>query len=255
MYFLSKKKSWFTLIELIVVIGILVILIWFSANFYSRTSKKQSFEIALENIYSNIDNKKIETVISNNKISKIFFNKNFNWWYYYYTENALDSTDIVLWFSSWSIDKDTIIPHFSVSWDSLTGSLSLDLVKEEISWDKKSFPININNWIITTDTSDFLNIVLSDLDKYTFYLQSNGNNRSWKISFSLNWKNSSIYLNIIEAKDFQNNSSKYDGMEISFTNKWKKTYTGILGNKSYLISSFKLIYNDSQNDSYYINLN
>jgi len=79
-----------------VVIAIITVLTAFSAASYMKMSRSQNFESALSNIYSNIDNKKLETVVSGNKKSIIYFNKKFERFYYNYTENRFDETDAVL---------------------------------------------------------------------------------------------------------------------------------------------------------------
>ncbi len=241
-----KIKKWFTIVELIVVITIIVFLIWF---WFMKISDFFSYNDTLTNI------DKINKTIIDNKISSnfyniqniIYFDKQFNWFYYLYNDSFENNNSFFI--NSMYLENNSV--YFNLSSDNIFSS-NKNIVLD--NWDEIKIENVLFNWSWSTDK--ILSINKEKIDSTFIYIKDlNGSIITWNIKIVSNsYKNDLILSNIIWI-NFANLEEKYDKLEIINWKNWKSLIYWFNSNIKNQVKKAKLSFIDKKDNFWYLDIN
>lgn len=87
----TKRNCAFTLVELVVVLGIALILMGLGVTSFSRAVENRRFENAVETFYSAVYDQLLQTVLVQNRAAAVILDTSFSGVYQLYVENALET--------------------------------------------------------------------------------------------------------------------------------------------------------------------
>lgn len=236
------NKKWFTLIELVIVLTIMVILIWI---WFSKMWNFFSYENTISNV-DNINKNFLKNKISSNYTSseKIFyFNKNLPAFYYIYDNSYNKDKDFYI--SSWVLNNNILT--LNISSDNILSQTWILNIENENWLTKKELFFN-SSWNTTSVDLD-----IKDINQNFLYFQDVNNYiLSWKINIFQNSLDNSLFINRLIWKNFYNKELFLDYVKIINKKNWKNIINWYLNNKLYQIKNLKIVFKDKNNNSSYL---
>lgn len=242
----NKQIRWFTLLELIIVITIVMIILsfWFIniSNYLWNDDTLRN----IEEINNNIINERIFSNFNNSK-NVIYFSNSINWFYYVYNDNYWYNNDFYI--KSWSILNDYTLEFYLSSDTILSKNLNLiidnwfEIISKNIDFDSL-WNTNLSNYIEN-----------KDIDNYKIYLKDNDWKKvTWNIKLISFSKKNDLFLNKIIWTNFSNFEIYYDSLEILSLNNWKTLIYWINNNLKQSLIKSRLIFIDKKNNIWFFDI-
>ena len=165
------KKRGFTLVELIIVMGVVAILIAYVANILTKSVSDQNYQTQIEAFYGTIYNKLLETVVSQNRTMVVTIDKTMSGVYSIYSENAFDvPVTQIRGLSLAYLPSGTVSLSLQVKNTQTTTSTGWQLLRQDALGKNLTTASWNASGAISLGGSGFLNIAETILPNQEFYI-------------------------------------------------------------------------------------